>query len=1241
MGNAKKILYLACSPTRSMFKAVRELKAEGIDWELKLIYDLELTEEKITREELFNDLVISDAIIMDFRGTAFGLEEIFQEALVDARKPVLGMPYARAIMPFIQLGEFSMKKFARTEKVEAEPFIDTPSSFVERIRMFQNLILKAGKYLPIVYFKDAANYVRFCKYFYAGGIENYSNMFRLILSYLGVETKPLAEPAEPKEYGIYHPDLGYFDDLEAYWSVKGFRSDKPNIGVLFFGGLHLELAEETLRALERKFAGYNFIPVYTDGFKTLEALRNYLGDKRRPVEAIISLQWFRLNGGPLGGNPQETITLLNKLNVPVFTPATMYMERIEDWKKSPIGLDPIETIASITWPELDGCIEPIPICGIHENPNDNQSCPAIVPITDRMERISDRIKKRIALRAKSNQEKRIALIIYNYPPGEANLASAAYLDVFTSIEQILKSLKTAGYLVKIPEKPLSELFLEFHLVNSGRWLNPAKIPFCGFSLELNDYLEFFHTLPASSQKQVTAFWGEPPGKIMCNAERIFIPAIELGNLLIGLQPSRPLIKKQDPSQSAHDRSVPPHHQYLAFYYWLEKKWQADAVVHIGTHGLLEFMPGKELAPAREDFPELLIGNLPHFYFYHILNTSEASIAKRRAYATLISYNSPPYSEAGLYQEYQELENLIQQYQVSAIDPARANRLREMIEEKAKAVNLSVTNIDQLHNEIYRIKRSVIPRGLHIIGKSYHQSEAKDFLKLLLRWDRGEIHSLEKIFGEGISKGELEGKVNQIIELALDKGPELAVRSVRLSRASREKILRTLRFGIEKMKNFINNQNELINLLKALNGEYLEPGPGGDVIRTPEILPSGKNIFQFDPTQVPTDLAMERGAEIAEKTLMRYRAQTGVYPESVAVVLWGFETTGTGGETIGQIFRYLGVKLNRKYGFWDPKPEPISLKELGRPRIDCLVSICGFFREMFPQQLELLAQTFQLLSELDEPEELNPIKKHSRENRELIASTPNPQKLDCRIAERLACARIFGPQSGEYGTKMLSLIEDSVWEKEEDLAKAHFDSMAYAHAKNLHAFRIEEIYLQNLKRVKLVSQIIYSNDYDLIDLDHYYEFSGGLSRSIEMETGRRPALFFSDSRWEKIETESAGVFLENAIRSRLLNPKWIDSMLNHNWHGPQKIADRVEYLIGWSATAHNVPSWIYSQIANKFVFDQNTLDRINASNPFAGHQLMERLMEAFHRGYWQASEEEIHRLENAINQNEALLEEKSI
>ncbi|MEM3594820.1 MAG: cobaltochelatase subunit CobN, partial [Candidatus Jordarchaeaceae archaeon] len=670
---------------------------------------------------------------------------------------------------------------------------------------------------------------------------------------------------------------------------------------------------------------------------------------------------------------------------------------------------------------------------------------------------------------------------------------------------------------------------------------------------------------------------------------------------------------------------------------------------------LEFMKGKEVGMSSECYPDFLIGNMPHLYVYHITNPSEAMIAKRRSYATLVNHMSPPYTQSELYESFTELEELINEYYEAVLqDPVRAGRVQAQILEKAKEANISATSIDAIYDEIFTIKRSIIPKGLHIFGEKYQNDELTDFIAFILRYDRGEIKSLSRILCEsmginydyaishpnenhdGKSYGqiisEIEERVKNIVRLSLDSVEE-AVKISEVKGILAKELNKTLSFGLQVASN-LEKSDELNSLIEALNGKYVFPNLGGDPIRTPEVLPAGRNTYQFDPRLIPSDAAYQRGVEIAEKTLKHYYEKYGEYPKSVAVVLWGFETVKTRGETVGQILGYLGIKVVREKSIWFPKLKVVPLEELGRPRIDVLVNICGFFRDLFPETMKLLDEAFTMVASLDERESENYVKKHSNELfRDLVR-----EFSDEKTAKRLSNARIFGPRSGEYGTRLVRLIETSNWNSENQVAEAYIASMNNVYAENVHGKQVDEIYRKILSNVKIVSQVRDTHEYEVTDLDHYYEFFGGLSKAVETVSGEKPEMLITDTTKELIRTETVDKAIQRGVRTRLLNPKWIDAMLKHDYHGGKKIADRVEYLLGFAATTNRVDNWIWSKIAEDYLFNEEMRKRLQENNKWALHEMIGRLLEANQRGYWQATQEELDKLRQLFLEIEGEIEE---
>lgn len=1250
-----KITCISTVPTPALAEAMNELNKDfELDVNFKLYYPHQIDEEDVDRETVKNDLKTSEIVLIDIRGGGRS-SEIAYNSLKDEKNIVLNLvgPMSK-LMEITRLGSFSGTRIA--DRISSSTEVDNPEELWQKIERAQTMVETAGKFLPVESIKDARNYVKITKYWRYGGKENYYNLFLLLLrEYFEYELSKAKEPVEFPEYGIYHPLYGHFTDLEGFMEASDFEDMRSKIGILFYGGMHFDQSVSTVRAFINELKEFNFIPVYANGVHNLRAIKRYFFRNGKPlVDAVINLMWFRINGGPLGGNPALTAELLKELNVPVFTPAPMFVREVEKWKESPTGLSPIEIIAAVIWPELDGCIEPIPSCGIQNIMVGKTEAKEVAPIEDRVARIAVRIRNWLRLKELPNNEKKLAIIIYNYPPGEENIGKAAYLDVFQSVKRLLERLKESGYDVELPEEELYNIFEERAIVNSGSWFREEETLKNCYSLDLNDYLGFFNALPEEVQNDVIEDWGKPPGNVMCVNNKLLIPGIELGNVFVGIQPARPPLDESDLAKAAHDKTKPPHHQYLAFYFWLQEFWDADAVFHVGTHGLAEFMKGKEVGMSENCFPDILIGNMPHLYIYHVLNTSESTIAKRRLYGTMISYNSPPYTTSDLYEDYTELQDLIDEYHEALLeDTLRSEKVKEKIRDKAKDLKFESDSIEKIHEELYEMKRSIIPKGLHITGQRYDKEDRKKFSEFILRYDREGIKSLNRIVAESMginydaalrNKDEyasdldkIDRKCADLVDCAVEESVARAVKKSNVVNKHRNDLKKSLAFGIKVAENYADNSNELKSCLRGLNTEFIEPCLGGDVVRTPEVLPTGRNINQFDPQRIPTSTAYERGVEIAENTIKRYLENDNKYPESVGIVLWGFETTKTGGESIGQILHYLGVKITKETGSWYPKLEIIPLEELGRPRIDCLLNICGFFRDMFPNLIQLLNQAFTIVANITEPVEINYVKKHSLENLEMLKSEIERGEIDERTANKIACGRIYGPKAGEYGTRMLPLVEDSIWKEEKDLAEVYIQSMNHLYAENIHAQKRDSLFRKNLAKIELVSQVRDSHDYEIVDLDHYYEFFGGLSKAVETVKGEKAAMMISDTTKEVIKTEDVGDVIVRGTRTRLLNPKWIDGMLEHDYHGAQHIADRVENTLGLAATTNAVPNWIWSSIAERFVFDEEMRRRLEENNKFAAVEILEKLLEAEKRGYWEATEEEMEKMRNAYLEMEGDIE----
>ncbi len=1228
------------------------------DVEFKLYYPHQFDHEEIDEAAFIEDLATSDAVLIDIRG-AGRASELAHTALKDRDNIVINLmgPFG-PLFEIARLGSLSGKRITERAKPPSNAGIGGGEGDRDPPRRPPSLE-EMAKYLPGEIRNDAANYSTIIKYWRNGGAENYCNLFVFLLrEYLGCDALPEAqEPIEYPDYALYHPDLGHFTDRAEYYRAAGFDQEKPTIGIMFHGGMHLDQNMPVVRALLRELSEYNILPFYSAPEYNLRAMEEYYFEQGKPlVDAVINLKWFRINGGPLGGNPDLTTDLLKRMNVPVFAPVSMFSQDIEVWEEETAGISPVMTIMAVIWPELDGCIEPIPCCGLQTRDLHGCEVKEVTAIEDRIARIAGRIRNWLHLKALANGDKKVAVIIYSYPPGEGNLGGASYLDTFESVKRMLEWFREDGYTVEVPAQPLHEIFEDHAIVNSGEWHHAGETLHHCFRLDLEDYLAHFRRFPEGVQQDVITSWGEPPGAIMTHGDAFVIPGIQLGNIFIGIQPARPPLDESDLAKAAHDKTAPPHHQYIAFYQWLEKVWNADLVFHVGTHGLAEFTKGKEIGMSGRCFPDILIGTMPHLYIYSVTNTSESTIAKRRLYGTMISYNSPPFSTSDLYEQYLELEDLIDEYEEATgrDQDLRAERVYEKIFALAKELNFEEESIPELHEALYEMKRSIIPQGLHILGEQYSDEALKRYIEFLLRYDRDGMPSLNRILGEaeGLdydtairnkpqyahALDRIDQRCRQIVDCLVGEGVDAALEASGVTPPVQAVMRAILETGLALSHAYANNANELESCLRGLRTEFISPSLGGDVIRKPDVLPTGMNINQFDPTKIPTQVACERGAEIAANTVEKFLQHDGRYPESVGIVLWGFETTNSGGETIGQILQYLGVRVVRRFGSWQTDLEVIPLVELGRPRIDCHLSICGFFRDMFPNIMQLLNRAVALVSELDEPLEMNFVRKHSLENLKHLKQDLVNGLLDEKTAKKYAYGRLYGPRAGEYGTRMLPLLEDSIWREEKDLAEIYMESMSHLYVDNVHGEKNPGLYRTNLSNVELVSQVRDRHDREIVDLDHYFEYFGGLAKAVETLAGKKPMMMISDTTKEVINTEDVRDVITRGTRTRLLNPKWIDEMLKHEYHGAQQIEERVYNTLGLAATTNAVDNWIWSSIAERYVFDEEMRQRLQENNRFAAAGIAERLLEAEQRGYWDATDEEMDKLRQAYLDIEGGIEE---
>ncbi len=629
--------------------------------------------------------------------------------------------------------------------------------------------------------------------------------------------------------------------------------------------------------------------------------------------------------------------------------------------------------------------------------------------------------------------------------------------------------------------------MDGQLVNSGKWAdetgNDTLLRYDKAAYERN-----FAT--KGWREELIAQWGSIPGTVMTEGERFLIPGMLNGNLFIGLQPTRGI--HEHPESVYHDGQLPPPHQYAAFYQWLREEFSADAIIHIGTHGTLEFLPGKENGMSKNCFPDQFVSDLPHFYYYYVGNSSEGMIAKRRSHATLLSYHAPPFVEGELYGEYAALERLIHEYRdAKQMDSERCATIWEQIKELARQLEFKPLRLEGIEQELYRMQRSLIPQGLHVLGQGFSCDDATKYMSFVLRHDRADVPSLRRLLARD-KELDYDRLLTENDTERLAHLDEMAERAVKAFLQSGEipeaeysvaaELKKTLNFGKRAYEAALSN-NELEALLHGLNGTYIPVKLAGDVMRYPEILPTGRNMYQLDPRDVPSESAIKRGEEIARRTISLYYSDKRKYPETTAIILWGIETARTQGETIGQILHYLGVRLGSQKNRFQTIYEIIPLAELSRPRLNVVVNISGVFRDMFPTVVEELHELFQRVAQLDEPEENNFFKRQTNQLyiRLLKDGYPHDEAFD------LACARIFGPAEGEYGTGISKMIETKNWSDEEQLGAMYNQSVQHMYSNKHHGQKMEKLFQSHLEAIDIVSQLRSNHEYEMIDIDDYYGF----------------------------------------------------------------------------------------------------------------------------------------------------------
>ncbi len=1103
------------------------------------------------------------------------------------------------------------------------------------------------------------------EYWNYGGTANMEGLYSYLeRTFLGLDVPVSAPVPTPRAY-ICHPDspdlfLNTTSYLQWYRNHSGHRYDEgaPTIGVMNLAGdpVTSSMRSAIVRALESK--GANVIDI---GFENTSAINEFfILNGSTIVDAAILTKPFRLNYG----DPEEGIEDLEALKVPVLNAMKLWYQTPEEWRNS-TGLFPTELYFKIAMPEMDAVIEPMMIAGRTESGTFD-------PVPGQIEWLADRAIAWAELGRKPNAEKKAAIIYYNHGGGKDNLG-ATYINVPRSLQVILDGLNDSGYGVEgtVPdERDLVDL-MAHEGTNVGTWApgelesmvragNATLIP-------VADYLEWFSEIDPEMQREVTDMWGPPPGEIMVyeneTGKYFVIPKLSFGNVILAPQPTRGWL--QNSTVLYHNKDIPPHHQYIAFYLWLRKGFDADFIVHLGKHGTQEWTPGKESGISRDQcWPGILIQDLPVIYPYIVDNIAEGSQAKRRGDAVMITHLTPPIVASGLYGNFTNLAetafnyNHVENASVKALygDEIVA-RCQELHLDEDLGKNLSELSGDpeafdgfvgELEHYLYDLKNEFMPYGLHTFATPPEGRPRLEMVQSML----GDDYKREVAFMISYDdypnpsrldkERELDNATLALLAAVIDDGrsPDLAQVEIfsNLTGAgtvnASEKLTALLALALSYSQGLDASIEEVPRFINASESEYNPPSPADDPIRDPNVLPTGRNFHSISPRMVPTPAAWEVGSDLAEELIEVYRAEhNGTYPRKLAIVLWAWATTDHG-VVEAEILKLVGAEpvWDSYGGVSDVRLIPLS--ELGRPRIDVVVVPSGLHRDLFPEKLKLIDRAIRLAANDSATDYPNYVRENSEMIRSELLATGNYSEED---AEFLSVSRIFLEAAGTYGPNLEGPVSASdTWENDSKLGDLFIDRMSYIYGDEVWGSKTAsgkdygsvqtDVYRRNLADVESAVHHTNSNLYGFIDNDDVYQYVGGISMAVRTVSGEAPDLYVTDVRakGEKGKVENLKSFFSRELRSRYYNPKWIEGMKGQGYSGAREMDKFVEYLWGWDVTVPDlVTETMWNEAYDVYVNDKYEMglkEFFDENNPYAYQVVTARMLEASRKGYWHPTDE---------------------
>ncbi|TDV43103.1 cobaltochelatase subunit CobN [Actinophytocola oryzae] len=1017
--------------------------------------------------------------------------------------------------------------------------------------------------------------------------------------------------------------------------------NRPRIGILYYRAHetsgNTDFAHALADAVDSTGQAVG-IPVFSTSLRSApDELFTALGTLDALVVTVLAAGGVTPAEAGAGGDDESwDVARIRALDIPVLQGLCLTSSRTE-WLASGEGVTPLDSATQIAIPEFDGRIITAPFSF---KEIDADGLPRYVADPERCARVAGIAVAHARLRHTPPAQRRIALMLSAYPTKHSRVGNAVGLDTPVSAVRLLRRMRDAGYHVGDPpgldledDTEAGNALIHALIAAGGQdeeWLTEAQLDEAHVRIPARDYEHWFAALDPALRASVTEAWGEPPGALFVNeAGEIVLATIQSGNVLLLIQPPRGF--GENPVAIYHDPDLAPSHHYLAAYRWLEHGFGAHAVVHLGKHGSMEWLPGKNAALSAACGSDAAIGNMPLVYPFLVNDPGEGAQAKRRAHATIVDHLVPPMARAESYGDIARLEQLLDEHaNIAAMDPAKLPAIRAEIWTLMQAAHMHRDlGLDErpddeefddfvLHVDgwLCEIKDAQIRDGLHVLGQAPTGQQRVDLVLAILRaqqvWggETAAVPGLRTALGLREDDGQsgavdaVEAQARALVE-AMEKRDwdPAAARGLHEDPV----VVRVLEFAAaEVVPRLTRTSDELDAVLHALDGGYVPAGPSGSPLRgLVNVLPTGRNFYTVDPRAVPSRLAYETGVAMADSLLARHLDETGEYPASVGLSVWGTSAMRTSGDDIAEVLALLGVRP-----VWDEASrrvrelEVLPLTELGRPRIDVTVRISGFFRDAFPHVVAMLDDAVGLVAALDEPAEQNYVRAHVSRD---LASHGD---------ERRATTRIFGSAPGSYGAGILQVVESGTWRDDNDLAEVYTAWGGFAYGRGLDGRPAADDMRANYSRIQVAAKNIDTREHDIADSDDYFQYHGGMIATVRALTGSDPKAYVGDSTTpDAVRTRTLQEETNRVFRSRVVNPRWIGAMQRHGYKGAFELAATVDYLFGFDATTGVVHDWMYERLAREYVLDRKNQEFMREANPWALRGIVERLHEAAERGLW--------------------------